>query len=68
MTYQLGAECLLDPYMEDVQVSLSELNDARFVNSDSFACGHDFVIGYSCVPSYIMRCTPMKKHRQLSIA
>jgi len=30
MTYQVGAENMVDPYIDDALVSLSELRDAQF--------------------------------------
>jgi hypothetical protein len=47
MTYQLGAEDLGDPFSSTSQVALSELRDAQFQSSNSFACGADFIIGDS---------------------
>ena len=47
MTYQVGAENMIDPYVDDALVSLSELRDAQFSDIDKFACGHNFVIGVS---------------------
>ena len=47
MTYQIGAENLIDPYIDDALVSLSELRDARFSKHSLFACGRNFVIGES---------------------
>ena len=47
MTYQIGAEHMIDPYIDDALVSLSELRDAQFRDSQKFACGHSFVIGES---------------------
>jgi len=47
MTYQIGAEGLVDPYLDDALVSLSELRDAQFSEKTKFACGHNFVIGES---------------------
>ena len=45
MTYQIGAENLIDPYVDDSLVSLSELRDAQFNELNKFACGKNFVIG-----------------------
>ena len=47
MTYQIGAENLIDPYIDDALVSLSELRDAKFSDLSKFACGQNFVIGES---------------------
>lgn len=49
MTYQLGAENLGDPYVDDTLVSLSELRDVLFFDLDKFACGSNFVIGQSSI-------------------
>ena len=49
MTYQIGAENLIDPYVDDALVSLSELRDAQFNELEQFACGSNFVIGQSLV-------------------
>jgi len=45
MTYQIGAENMIDPYLDDALVSLSELRDAQFNDLSKFACGNNFVIG-----------------------
>lgn len=45
MTYQIGAENLIDPYVDDALVSLSELRDAQFGPLEKFSCGKNFVIG-----------------------
>ena len=45
MTYQIGAENMIDPYLDDALVSLSELRDAQFNDLSKFACGSNFVIG-----------------------
>lgn len=50
MTYQIGAENMIDPYIDDALVSLSELRDAQFGDVAKFACGHNFVVGESMTP------------------
>jgi len=65
MTYQVGAENMVDPYIDDALVSLSELRDAQFSDLDKFACGENFVIGESTVPGTPMTCSPMKKVNNL---
>ena len=47
MTYQVGTENMVDPYIDDALVSLSELRDAQFSGVDKFCCGSNFVIGES---------------------
>ena len=48
MTYQIAAEDMIDPYVGDEVVSMSELRDAQFSGDiNKFACGHNFVIGES---------------------
>ena len=49
MTYQVGAENMIDPYADDALVSLSELRDAKFNDKVRFACGDNFVIGESLI-------------------
>ena len=54
MTYQVGAENMIDPYIDDALVSLSELRDAQFSGDLSkFACGANFVIGESVVAGVV---------------
>ena len=61
MTYQIGAENMIDPYLDDALVSLSELRDAQFNDLSKFACGSNFVIGQSLVAGDVLSCSPMKK-------
>ena len=62
MTYQIGAENLIDPYIDDALVSLSELRDAQFSDLSKFACGERFVIGESLTEASIVnKGSPMKK-------
>ena len=55
MTYQVGAENMIDPYIDDALVSLSELRDAQFSDPMQYACGHNFVIGNSVKPGAVQR-------------
>ena len=55
MTYQIGAEHMIDPYIDDALVSLSELRDAQFDEASRFACGTNFVIGESLIPGPVQR-------------
>jgi len=67
MTYQLGAESLNDPYVDDALVSLSELRDALFSDLEKFACGKNFVIGQSStVEAYKLKSSPMKLINNMS--
>ena len=59
MTYQIGAENMIDPYVDDALVSLSELRDAQFSDVNLFACGSNFVIGQSLVEGNC-QASPMK--------
>ena len=61
MTYQVGAENMVDPYADDALVSLSELRDAQFGDLASFDCGENFVIGESTILGTFMARSPMKK-------
>ena len=61
MTYQIGAENLIDPYIDDALVSLSELRDAQFNDADKFACGSNFVIGESLTSGTVLKTSPMKR-------
>ena len=46
LTYQLGSDVMSDPNQDPTaQVALTELRDASFLKTDSFACGDFFVIG-----------------------
>ena len=53
MTYQVGAENMIDPYADDALVSLSELRDAKFDDKVRFACGNNFVMGESLIDGAI---------------
>ena len=53
MTYQVGAENMIDPYADDALVSLSELRDAKFDDKVRFACGSNFVMGESLIDGAI---------------
>ena len=61
MTYQVGAEHMVDPYIDDALVSLSELRDAQFDCGQRFACGSNFVLGESKTEGTVMQSSPMKK-------
>ena len=61
MTYQIGAENLIDPYIDDALVSLSELRDAQFDDPNRFACGGNFVIGESLTQGPVVSNSPMKR-------
>ena len=61
MTYQIGAENLIDPYVDDALVSLSELRDARFKDELKFACGSNFVIGESITSANVALKTSILK-------
>ena len=68
MTYQIGAENLIDPYIDDALVSLSELRDARFSGHELFACGANFVIGQSLTSqSFQERSTTNKSDAKLLV-
>ena len=60
MTYQIGAENLIDPYIDDALVSLSELRDAQFYDPDRFACGGNFVIGESLTQGPVLSNSQVK--------
>ena len=64
MTYQVGAENMIDPYVDDALVSLSELRDAQFSDISKFSCGSNFVIGESAIAGIVVAesiCPPLKK-------
>lgn len=67
MTYQIGAENLIDPYVDDALVSLSELRDARFDDADKFACGNNFVIGESLTLGLVIKASPMKSVNDMQL-
>ena len=52
---------MIDPYVDDALVSLSELRDARFADLSKFACGSNFVIGESVTEGTVVSCSPVKK-------
>ena len=52
---------MIDPYLDDALVSLSELRDAQFSDLEKFACGSNFVIGQSLVAGDVLVSSPMKK-------
>lgn len=58
MTYQVGAENMIDPYVDDALVSLSELRDAQFGDLSKYACGHNFVIGESTKEGDVLHSSP----------
>lgn len=61
MTYQIAAESMIDPYIDDKLVQMSELRDVRFSDAQKFACGHNFVVGESLTAGTVQNCSPMKK-------
>ena len=67
MTYQVGAENMIDPYLDDALVSLSELRDAQFAEFHKFACGENFVIGESTSAGSTLKSSPMKKVRSQDV-
>ena len=54
MTYQVGTENMVDPYIDDALVSLSELRDAQFSDLTKFSCGSNFVIGESQIAGCVV--------------
>ena len=59
---------MIDPYIDDALVSLSELRDARFSGHSLFACGANFVIGQSLTSqSFKERSTAKKSEAKLLV-
>ena len=53
---------MIDPYVGDEVVSMSELRDAQFSGDiNKFACGHNFVIGESLTTGKVLKHSPMKR-------
>ena len=67
MTYQVGAENMIDPYVDDALVSLSELRDAQFSDITKFACGSNFVIGESLISGLALNAKNNENNDNLTI-
>lgn len=52
---------MIDPYIDDALVSLSELRDAQFSDLSKFCCGSNFVIGESLISGQVLA-TPSKSN------